>query len=69
MAGLGSLFAIGCYTAWTGHGNIVTTALYESQESAEPAADWIRAVWASIGSMLTAPTSTNAYENVIDLKA
>ncbi|MBE0626920.1 MAG: hypothetical protein IH606_19130 [Burkholderiales bacterium] len=58
-----------CYSAWNEDGSGVTVAIYESREQAEGAADHVRAIWSTMGSMLTAPPSIKEYENVIDLKA
>ena len=58
-----------CYSGWNEDGSGVTVAVYESKEKADAAADEIRAVWATMGGMLTAAPGINVYENVIDLKA
>ena len=57
-----------CYSAWNENGSGVTVAIYESRERAEGAADHVRAIWSTMGSMLTAPPGVSEYENVIDLK-
>ena len=52
------------YVAWRGDGAGSVTAIYESQQAAEAAAEQVMGVWSRLSEYLASPPSTETYDTV-----
>lgn len=57
------------YSVWRGDGQGVTVAIYDSQASAEAAAEQVAGIWSKVADLLVGAPNPQTYENVEQLTA